>query len=72
MRAEMRYHRAVQDLKTKQLQIHDHQKKYNEMQAKYVNLWKSLQVIPSENEQIFVYGSLTLEFHSLPNDVACL
>ena len=34
MRAEMRYHRAVQDLKTKQLQIHDHQKKFNEMQVK--------------------------------------
>lgn len=34
MRAEMRYHRAIQDLKTKQLQIHDHQKKFNEMQAK--------------------------------------
>jgi hypothetical protein len=34
MRAEMRYHRAVQDLKTKQLQIQDHQKKYQEMQVK--------------------------------------
>jgi len=34
MRAEMRYHRAVQDLKTKQLQIQDHQKKYQEMQIK--------------------------------------
>ena len=28
MRAEMRYHRAVEDLKTKQLQIQDHEKKY--------------------------------------------
>ena len=34
MRAEMRYHRAVEDLKTKQLQIQDHQKKYQEMQIK--------------------------------------
>lgn len=28
MRAEMRYHRAVEDLKTKQLQIQDHEKKF--------------------------------------------
>ena len=34
MRAEMRYHRAVQDLKTKQLEIQDKQKKYQEMQQK--------------------------------------
>ena len=34
MRAEMRFHRAVQDLKTKQLQIQDHQKKFQEMQVK--------------------------------------
>ena len=37
MRAEMRYHRAVQDLKTKQLQIQDHQKKFNEMQSRSVS-----------------------------------
>ena len=34
MRAEMRYHKAVEDLKTKQLQIQDHQKKHQEMQIK--------------------------------------
>ena len=34
MRAEMRYHRAVQDLKAKQLEIQDKQKKYQEMQTK--------------------------------------
>lgn len=34
MRAEMRYHRAVEDLKTKQLQIQDHQKKSQEVQVK--------------------------------------
>ena len=28
MRAEMRYHRAVEDLKTKQLQIQDNEKKF--------------------------------------------
>ena len=28
MRAEMRYHRAIEDLKTKQLQIQDHEKKF--------------------------------------------
>ena len=39
MRAEMRYHRAVEDLKTKQLQIQDHQKKFQEMQIKSVGFW---------------------------------
>jgi hypothetical protein len=34
MRAEMRFHRAVEDLKTKKLQIQDHQKKYQEMLMK--------------------------------------
>ena len=34
MRAEMRYHKAVEDLKTKQLQIQDHEKKHKEMQLK--------------------------------------
>ncbi len=34
MRAEMRYHRAVADLKAKQLEIQDKQKKYQEMQNK--------------------------------------
>lgn len=36
MRAEMRYHKAVEDLKTKQLQIQDHEKKHKEMQLKSV------------------------------------
>lgn len=36
MRAEMRYHKAVEDLKTKQLLIQDHEKKYKEMQIKWV------------------------------------
>ena len=36
MRAEMRHQRALQDLKQKQLEIQDKQKKYQEMQIKYV------------------------------------
>ena len=36
MRAEMRHGRAIEDLKSKQLQIQDHQKKYQEMQIKLV------------------------------------
>lgn len=36
MRAEMRYHRAIQDLKTKSLDIQDKQKKFAEMQIKCV------------------------------------
>ena len=35
MRAEMRHQRALQDLKQKQLEIQDKQKKYQEMQIKY-------------------------------------
>ena len=35
MRAEMRYRRAVEDLKTKQLQIYDHRKNCQEMHIKY-------------------------------------
>lgn len=34
MRAEMRFHRAREDLRTKHLQIQDHQKKHHEMQIK--------------------------------------
>ena len=36
MRAEMRYHRAVEDLKTKQLQIQDHEKKFKGKQITHV------------------------------------
>jgi hypothetical protein len=34
MRAEMRYHKAREDKKTKELQIVDHKKKYQEMMIK--------------------------------------
>lgn len=34
MRAEMRFHRAAEDLKTKHLLINDHQKRHQEMQMK--------------------------------------
>ena len=37
MRAEMRYHKAREDKKTKELQIVDHKKKYQEMMVKWVN-----------------------------------
>jgi len=37
MRAEKRHHKAVSDLKAKDLQIQDHHKKDSEMQVKYVN-----------------------------------
>lgn len=36
MRAEMRYHKAREDKKTKELQIVDHKKKYQEMMIKWV------------------------------------
>ena len=34
----MRYHKAREDKKTKELQIEDHKKKYQEMQIKYVQI----------------------------------
>ena len=34
MRAETRYHRAVEDLKMKTLNIQDHEKKYREVQVR--------------------------------------
>ena len=32
----MRFHKAIEDLKTKELQIQDHTKKHQEMQIRYV------------------------------------
>ncbi|XP_041349849.1 coiled-coil domain-containing protein 146-like [Gigantopelta aegis] len=51
MRAEMRFHRAVEDLKTKQLQITDHQKKYHEMQIKLKEFAKLYDVIKNERNK---------------------
>ncbi|XP_076468743.1 coiled-coil domain-containing protein 146-like [Babylonia areolata] len=51
MRAEMRYHRAVEDLKTKQLQIQDHQKKFQEMQIKLKDFAKLYDVIKNERNK---------------------
>ncbi|XP_025107838.1 coiled-coil domain-containing protein 146-like isoform X2 [Pomacea canaliculata] len=51
MRAEMRYHRAVEDLKTKQLQIQDHQKKSQEVQVKLKDFAKLYDVIKNERNK---------------------
>lgn len=51
MRAEMKYHRAVEDLKTKQLQIQDHQKKFQEMQLKLKEFAKLYDVIKNERNK---------------------
>ncbi|XP_013065193.2 coiled-coil domain-containing protein 146-like [Biomphalaria glabrata] len=51
MRAEMKYHRAVEDLKTKQLQIQDHQKKFQEMQIKLNEFAKLYDVIKNERNK---------------------
>jgi len=51
MRAEMKYHRAVEDLKTKQLQIQDHQKKFQEMQIKLKDFAKMYDVIKNERNK---------------------
>ncbi|XP_046358151.2 coiled-coil domain-containing protein 146-like isoform X1 [Haliotis rufescens] len=51
MRAEMRFHRAVEDLKTKQLQIQDHQKKHQEMQQKLKEFAKLYDVIKNERNK---------------------
>ncbi|BFZ08931.1 hypothetical protein BsWGS_11970 [Bradybaena similaris] len=51
MRAEMKYHRAVEDLKTKKLQIHDHQKKFQEMQLKLKEFAKLYDLIKTERNK---------------------
>lgn len=51
MRAEMRFHKAVEDLKTKQLQIQDHQKKHQEMQIKLKDFAKLYDVIKNERNK---------------------
>ncbi|XP_064633168.1 coiled-coil domain-containing protein 146-like [Lineus longissimus] len=51
MRAEMRFHRAVEDLKTKKLQIQDHQKKYQEMLMKLKEFAKLYDVIKNERNK---------------------
>ncbi|KAL4226619.1 hypothetical protein ACF0H5_014602 [Mactra antiquata] len=51
MRAEMRYHKAVEDLKTKQLQIQDHEKKHKEMQIKLKDFAKLYDVIKNERNK---------------------
>ncbi|KAH9508117.1 hypothetical protein Btru_054756 [Bulinus truncatus] len=51
MRAETKYHRAVEDLKTRQLQIQDHQKKYQEMQIKLKEFAKLYDVIKNERNK---------------------
>ncbi|WAR25693.1 CC146-like protein [Mya arenaria] len=51
MRAEMRYHKAVEDLKTKQLLIQDHEKKHKEMQIKLKDFAKLYDVIKNERNK---------------------
>ncbi|XP_060560310.1 coiled-coil domain-containing protein 146-like [Ruditapes philippinarum] len=51
MRAEMRYHKAVEDLKTKQLQIQDHEKKHKEMHVKLKDFAKLYDVIKNERNK---------------------
>ncbi|XP_074646441.1 coiled-coil domain-containing protein 146-like [Tubulanus polymorphus] len=51
MRAEMRYHRAVEDLKTKKLQIQDNQKKFQEMQLRLKEFAKMYDVIKNERNK---------------------
>ncbi|KAL3853073.1 hypothetical protein ACJMK2_016653 [Sinanodonta woodiana] len=51
MRAEMRYHKAVEDLKTKQLQIQDHQKKHQEMLLKLKEFAQLYDVIKNERNK---------------------
>ncbi|XP_059175835.1 coiled-coil domain-containing protein 146-like [Physella acuta] len=51
MKAETKYHRAVEDLKTKQLQIQDHQKKYQEMQIKLKEFAQLYDIIKNERNK---------------------
>lgn len=51
MRAETRFTRAEQDLKTKQLQIQDHAKKHQEMQVKLKDFAKLYDIIKNERNK---------------------
>lgn len=51
MRAEMRYHKAREDKKTKELQIVDHKKKYQEMMIKLKDFAKLYDVIKNERNK---------------------
>ncbi|CAD5119583.1 DgyrCDS8185 [Dimorphilus gyrociliatus] len=51
MRAEMRFNRAVQDVKTKDLQIQDYQKKLNELNIKLKDFAKLYDVIKTERNK---------------------
>lgn len=51
MRAEMRFNRAVQDVKTKDLQIQDYQKKLNELNIKLKDFAKLYDIIKTERNK---------------------
>uniref|UniRef100_A0A0B6Y001 Cilia- and flagella-associated protein 58 central coiled coil domain-containing protein n=1 Tax=Arion vulgaris TaxID=1028688 RepID=A0A0B6Y001_9EUPU len=51
IRAEMKYHRAVEDVKTKKLQILDHQKNFQEMQLKLKEFAKLYDLIKNERNK---------------------
>ncbi|XP_070559070.1 coiled-coil domain-containing protein 146-like [Ptychodera flava] len=51
MRAELRYHRAIEDLKTKDLAILDNKKKYKEMTVKLKDFAKMYDVIKNERNK---------------------
>ncbi|XP_078000623.1 coiled-coil domain-containing protein 146-like [Glandiceps talaboti] len=51
MRAELRYHRAIEDLKTKELAILDNKKKYKEMTVKLKEFAKMYDVIKNERNK---------------------
>ncbi|XP_069141238.1 coiled-coil domain-containing protein 146-like [Argopecten irradians] len=51
MRAEMRFHKAIEDLKTKELQIQDHHKKHQEMQIKLKEFAKLYELIKNERNK---------------------
>ena len=51
MRAEMRFHRAIQDLKTKIIQIGDHMKKHSEVQLRLKDFATLYDVIKNERNK---------------------
>ncbi|XP_019623769.1 PREDICTED: coiled-coil domain-containing protein 146-like [Branchiostoma belcheri] len=51
-RAQLRYQRALEDLKTKQLSITDNQKKHQEMQVKLKDFAKMYDIIKNERNKI--------------------
>lgn len=64
MRAELRYHRALDDLKSRDLAIIDNKKKYQEMMTRFVSKFLLLIIKYTEEKEILMISEY---FHCICN-----